>query len=293
MSKATIEQQGLLQPESFDLDDLEASEPVQNGHARHPTEDWSRPRKTWTSPGPSCLRPRYVLLGLASVAALLIVGVALNKGKGFKIPKPTWRPPPPKAPELGGGSNTSHGPSGIGAKVKQWEKPEGFKIIGLIFFGRPSVVAILDCYLKKNLVTNGGWLDEVRFMVNTKNEDDIAYLDELVETEALYTKIVISELGYKQAWGKGVDRENLYIKIDDDIVRPLPVLLIRCYHGRLIRGEDRYISTTKQSLTSSLPNLTTLIPSTSSRTSSTARKRAGYTTASELFMPISLSWNLR
>ena len=223
MSKSHIEQQGLLQPESFDLDDLESSEPpTQNGHVRHPSEDWSRRRKTWTSSAPPWLRPRYILLGLAAVAALLIVGVVANKGRGFKIPRPTFRKPPTaEVPEAGGNS----GAEKLGGEVKQWQKPEEFKIIGLVFFGRPSVVAILDCYLKKNLVTNGGWLDKVRFVVNTDREEDIAYLDVLVDGEELYEKIVIPELGYNEVWKNGVDEENMYIKIDDDIVRVSPLLL--------------------------------------------------------------------
>lgn len=215
MPKSTIEQQGLLRPESFDLDDLEASEsPKQNGHGQHPSEEWSRPRKTWTSSAPPWVRPRYIIIALCMLAALLIVGVALNRGAGFKIRRP------------GGFTHPSHprppSDSGEGGTVRTWEKPEGFKIIGLVFFGRPSVVAILDCYLKKNLVTYGGWLDEVHFVVNTEKEEDIAYLDELIETEGLYKKIVISSLGYNEVWKEGVESENMYIKIDDDIVSATP-----------------------------------------------------------------------
>ena len=137
------------------------------------------------------------------MAALLIVGAVSNKGKGFGFSRPRFHSPPW---EVGGG------------KVRTWEKPEGFKIIGLIFFGRPSVVEILDCYLKKNLVSRGGWMDEVHFVVNTENQDDIRYLDSLVEGEELYEKIVISSLGYNEVWAAGVERGTLYIKIDDDIV---------------------------------------------------------------------------
>lgn len=211
MPKSTIEQQGLLQPESFDLDDLEASEPPsQNGHARHPSEEWSRPRKAWTSSAPGWMKPRYIIIGLCVLAALLVLGVALNKGGGFKIRRPGGYTHLPKPP--------APGEAITNGTVKTWEKPEDFKIIGLIFFGRPSLVAILDCYLKKNLVTRGGWLDEVHFVVNTKNEEDIAYLDRLVETEDLYKKIVIPNLGYNEVWKEGVESEHMYIKIDDDIV---------------------------------------------------------------------------
>ena len=206
MSKSNIEQQGLLQPESFDLDDLDSSEPPrQNGHARYPGEEHSRLRRTLIS---SWLRPRYVLIALATVAALLLIGVGINRGRGFRLTKDPPYLPPSRAPD---------GP------VKAWTKPSEFKMIGLIFFGRPSVVAILDCYLKRNLVSNGGWLDEVHFVVNTKNEDDINYLEELIKTNDLYKKITIPSLGYNEVWGNAVERNVMYIKIDDDIVRALKI----------------------------------------------------------------------
>ena len=191
------------------------------------------------------------------------MGVALNKGKGFKIPKPTFRPSAPKVPESGGGDKEGH-TIGSGSKLTPWEKPEGFKIIGLIFFGRPSVIAILDCYLKKNLVTNGGWLDEVHFVVNTRKEEDIAYLDGLVKGEPLYTKIALERLGYNEVWENGVDRDNMYIKIDDDIVRPSAFLMVGNVRTALIRGYTRYISTTKRFPILYLQNSNTLTPSTSS-----------------------------
>ncbi len=218
MSKASIEQQALLEPETFDLDDLESANPSsENGYpnsdeyARRPS---SGGRKTLSS-APGWLRRRWIIVA-AVIVGFLLLGIWLNRGKGFKVPKIHNAPPPPPPPEEGGPPPVGQ-PGGKGA-MKQWKKPEEFKIIGLIFFGRPSVVAILDCYLKKNLVTSGGWLDEVHFVVNTDKEDDIKYLDELVKTSELYKKIIIPSLGYNEVWGNAVEREHMYIKIDDDIV---------------------------------------------------------------------------
>ena len=209
MSRSHIEQQGLLQPESFDFDDLDSSEPAhQNGHPRYPGGEQSRLRKTFIS---SWLRPRYVVIALATVAALLLIGVGINRGRAFRLTKdPPYLPP-------------SRGPDGPG---KQWTKPSKFKIVGLIFFGRPSVVAILDCYLKRNLVSSGGWLDEVHFVVNTKKEEDIKYLEELIKTSDLYKMITIPSLGYNEVWGNAVERNVMYIKIDDDIVCALKIRLV-------------------------------------------------------------------
>lgn len=105
-------------------------------------------------------------------------------------------------------------------------KPEGFKIIGLIFFGRPDRVAILDCYLKKNLVENGGFLDEVHWVANTNNEQDLHYLDQLVPTSPSYSRVDLPELGFEKVWEHAIERGNLYIKIDDDVVSGLSLIFI-------------------------------------------------------------------
>ena len=104
------------------------------------------------------------------------------------------------------------------AKVSKMEKPTDFKIIGLIFFGRPPVVEILDCYLKRNLVSNGGFLDEVHWVVNTDKAEAIQYLDDLLETSDAYKKIDIPEHTYNSVWEHAVERDHMYIKIDDDMV---------------------------------------------------------------------------
>ena len=104
------------------------------------------------------------------------------------------------------------------AKVSKLEKPTDFKIIGLIFFGRPPVVEILDCYLKRNLVSNGGFLDEVHWVVNTDKAEAVQYLDDLLETSDAYKKIDIPEHTYNSVWEHAVERDHMYIKIDDDMV---------------------------------------------------------------------------
>ena len=76
-----IEGRGLLQPEEFDIDDLDYLDP-QNGHAngRERSTSLTRRKGGW-------LHPRFVCFGLAAVVALLVAGVALNKGGGWKIPR--------------------------------------------------------------------------------------------------------------------------------------------------------------------------------------------------------------
>jgi hypothetical protein len=61
------------------------------------------------------------------------------------------------------------------------------------------------------------------FAVNTKNETDLAYLEELLAANPQYKKHK-AEKKYEMWMGnwETVQRENLYIKIDDDVVRVCP-----------------------------------------------------------------------
>lgn len=117
--------------------------------------------------------------------------------------------------------------------------PPNAKIIGLVFFGRRRLVRILDCYLQvcpstltirplskrafqRNLRDNGGLLDQVIFAVNTNNQDDLAYLDDLVALNPHYSKYVPDKLHKKYVgqWAAVSEAESIYVKIDDDVVSP-------------------------------------------------------------------------
>ncbi|KAF2403012.1 hypothetical protein EJ06DRAFT_472081 [Trichodelitschia bisporula] len=108
---------------------------------------------------------------------------------------------------------------GDGEGVTEWVKPEGLKVVGLVFYGRPASVSILDCYLKRNLVENGGVLDEVIFIVRTKKMQDLGWLDALLETSDSYRKQNVTWEGkdYRGAYDI-IQNGTMYIKIDDDIV---------------------------------------------------------------------------
>ncbi|KAF1812208.1 hypothetical protein P152DRAFT_397454 [Eremomyces bilateralis CBS 781.70] len=100
-----------------------------------------------------------------------------------------------------------------------YRKPRGLKIVGLVFYGRPASVSILDCYLKRNLAENGGFLDEVIFLARTNNKEDLAWLDGLLATTKAYRKQPVVPLGrdYSNAYDLCED-DVMYIKIDDDVV---------------------------------------------------------------------------
>jgi hypothetical protein len=85
--------------------------------------------------------------------------------------------------------------------------------------GRRQYVDILDCYLKQNLAAHGGYLDEVHFIMNTEDQDDRMWLDTLISTSEHYKKIDhdITD-NFLDLWKYAMERDTMYIKIDDDLV---------------------------------------------------------------------------
>lgn len=120
---------------------------------------------------------------------------------------------------------TTQSATGFSTDLGVWDLPkpqlpDGVKIIGLVFFGRRSRVEILRCYLERNMVDNGGWLDEIHFVKNTNNKKDLKYLEEILASSVRYKKIELDDIGfvgYGQAWRK-LQPGQMYVKIDDDVV---------------------------------------------------------------------------
>ncbi|KAK6952664.1 hypothetical protein Daesc_004955 [Daldinia eschscholtzii] len=117
-----------------------------------------------------------------------------------------------------------------------WKKPAGIKVIGMVFYGRKRYVDILDCYLQQNLASNGGYFDEVWFMAHTKDEDDVAWIEDLVKKTPGY-KIVGKDKcegeSYKCLWTYAVEDKTIYVKIDDDIVYIHPDAIPQLVHTRI------------------------------------------------------------
>jgi hypothetical protein len=73
---------------------------------------------------------------------------------------------------------------------------------------------------QRNLVKNGGMLDEVIWVVRTTIQEDLAWLDLLLDTEPSYKKWNVeydADKDYRSAYDK-VENGTMYIKIDDDVV---------------------------------------------------------------------------
>lgn len=102
-------------------------------------------------------------------------------------------------------------------------KPSGIPVVAVVFYGRRHRASILDCYLRKNLVSNGGWVDKVVWAVNTKIEGDRVYAEEISKATPEYEFLPISathkENNYTEVWYEAFNDKNaVYLKMDDDVV---------------------------------------------------------------------------
>ena len=228
---------GHVRSQSAALEAMELMEDVHpEAHGGNSSRWYSWPNSSKKTNRPLA-RPRYYLTaaGIIVILSLFLLyqRQGADLGEKLKYPNPFGRLVPPvgslkssgpsKLPHAGVG--IQHGSINGSAPVYHTEpqslpfsKPEGVKIIALIFYGRPETVSILDCYLKQNLVSNGGFLDEVHWAVNTDDPPRLAYLDNLVKTSNSYIKVKLPGLGFDSIWATAVKRGNIYIKIDDDVV---------------------------------------------------------------------------
>jgi hypothetical protein len=80
-------------------------------------------------------------------------------------------------------SNATAAPEEVG---KPFPKPFGVEIIAAVMYGRRNRTAILDCYLQRNLASNGGYLDKVIFIPETGTEEHLDWLSALVSSTPGY-----------------------------------------------------------------------------------------------------------
>jgi hypothetical protein len=73
------------------------------------------------------------------------------------------------------------------------------------------------------MADQGGWLDEVLWVVNTNDEDNLRYLDEIQAQDPKRNKMLripgdkLYTNTYYKAW-ECLEYGKYYVKIDDDIV---------------------------------------------------------------------------
>ncbi|KAI1288998.1 hypothetical protein F5Y03DRAFT_388912 [Xylaria venustula] len=221
---------------------------------------WRRLQVSWPSWLPmlksSQLNPRYLafIFGVSFITTVLIATptATTETETEVDVPEPTHTGVPGPNPEFcttwpvdasGEYNLHSHNRS---TKLEQysvapeggWQKPSGFKIIAMVFFGRKRYVDILDCYLQQNLASHGGYVDEVWFMVHTEREEDITWLDGLIEDTPEYKKVgqencQSNNNQYGCLWEHATADNTLYIKLDDDIIYIHQDAIPQLVHTRL------------------------------------------------------------
>ena len=92
---------------------------------------------------------------------------------------------------------------------------------------RNAIGRLLTRLGQRNLVQNGGFLDEVHWAANTDKVEDLEWLDGIIPQVENYKKLDMTDkLGFENAWAD-VERGTMYIKIDDDVVRSHATCKIR------------------------------------------------------------------
>lgn len=106
-----------------------------------------------------------------------------------------------------------------------FDKHRDMRFVGLVFFGRRQFADILDCHLRRNLAVNGGLLDEVRWVMHTKNETDRQWLQNLVREQGLQEQYTLQfedtskegwtrfGAGFRWIWSTMTDENTIYIKV--------------------------------------------------------------------------------
>ncbi|KAI1104690.1 hypothetical protein F4804DRAFT_351817 [Jackrogersella minutella] len=126
-----------------------------------------------------------------------------------------------------------------------WKKPNGLKVVAVVFYGRKRNVDILDCYLQQNMVSNGGYVDEVRYLVRTDKEDDVNWLKDFVEGKPKHNIVDLGDCTqtlHGCIWEHGIEIDTMFLKIDSDITYIHHDAVPQLVHTRLAQPHPLVIS---------------------------------------------------
>ncbi|KAL0042515.1 hypothetical protein WJX79_002128 [Trebouxia sp. C0005] len=110
-------------------------------------------------------------------------------------------------------------PSTGDSNWRPWLKASKIRVSAVAFYGRRRYVRILDKYLKQNLISAGGLLEEVLWIVRTDDPDDLDWLQQtlLPSEPKFYKSMQSSGKGFANHY-RQLASDTYYIKLDDDIV---------------------------------------------------------------------------
>ncbi|KAL4915167.1 hypothetical protein BDW62DRAFT_203894 [Aspergillus aurantiobrunneus] len=98
---------------------------------------------------------------------------------------------------------------------KHFSKPKGIEIVALVPFHQPRRMEILDCYLRRNLASNGGFLDRVVFIPRTNHTKSLGWLTSRVDKTPSYSTSGSSNLAFGTV---DEDVDTLFVWIDGGVV---------------------------------------------------------------------------
>ncbi|RAL13634.1 uncharacterized protein BO97DRAFT_469633 [Aspergillus homomorphus CBS 101889] len=96
----------------------------------------------------------------------------------------------------------------------EFSKPQDFDIVALVPFHRREPTEILDCYLRKNLASNHGLVDQVIFLPQTDDTLSLEWLASIVKQNPSYT----AAQDYTGLQPGHLRKDTMYIWIDGDTV---------------------------------------------------------------------------
>ncbi|DBA90473.1 TPA: hypothetical protein ACH3X1_003737 [Trebouxia sp. C0004] len=110
-------------------------------------------------------------------------------------------------------------PSTGDSNWRPWLKASKVRVSAVAFYGRRRYVRILDKYIKQNLISAGGLLEEVLWIVRTDDPDDLNWLEQtlLPSEPKCYKRMQSSGKGFANHY-RQLASDTYYIKLDDDIV---------------------------------------------------------------------------
>lgn len=100
-----------------------------------------------------------------------------------------------------------------------FRKPEHFRVVAHVMYHSRARTSILECYLQRNLVSQGGFIDQVVFFYETGQEEDKDWLEALVASSSAYhiSKDSRNGNGHALAWEK-VRAGTMYIYMSPEVV---------------------------------------------------------------------------
>lgn len=172
-----------------------------------------------------------IILFIATAIAICIYSI--NAGKFAEI-LPTIR-----------GSRSNNVTDNLMTLSRSYKKKfENIRVGAIVFYGRQRYVEILNCYLERNLIDNGGILSEIIFVAKTQNQMDLKYLATLIASHpGRYYQKNVTNFGWTfDVHYKGLNPNQYYFKIDDDIVYIHSNALERMLEAKLQNPEIMFVS---------------------------------------------------